>query len=377
MFASWIPQQDTPMARVATVVAHALPFARTASLRIDRPLEPNDWRQVLEVVRAQRVAGLFSRALRMGCFEATPAQRAELDRLQTYFNLRTLWLESQLVDLVQLLDEASIDVRVLKGASFAHSLYPSPDLRAYGDVDLLVRRRDLDRSIAVISSQRDARRVHAEPRPGFVARFGKSVELVDGQLSIDLHCSLAPGAWAVGIDTDRLFEDPMGFEVVGRTLLGLGREARFLHACFHATVGNVALKLGPLIDLTFCLADPAFDLRRAVRRANENGATAVMAEAVKLSLDLFALELGHDAKEWASTYVPTSREVRLFESRRSTDPGVATATVPDMLRAIPRPTAKLRYLAALVAPSREYLDERDETNRRRLVRAASVALRRA
>lgn len=62
------------------------------------------------------------------------------DRLHTAGGLALL-VRSQLAQLAGALAPPGIEAMLLKGADFADRLYPRPDLRLFGDVDLLVPRR--------------------------------------------------------------------------------------------------------------------------------------------------------------------------------------------------------------------------------------------
>lgn len=84
--------------------------------------------------------------------------------------------------------DTGIPVVALKGFAFAHTVYPDPDLRTIGDLDLLVRADDSDRLFAFL---RDSGFVFEElPSSawGFIsdASFQPMVS-ADGMCSIDVH----------------------------------------------------------------------------------------------------------------------------------------------------------------------------------------------
>jgi hypothetical protein len=71
-----------------------------------------------------------------------------------WFNMtrRGLLLRSVSLDVIDQFGRQHIPVVVLKGEIFADHLYPRPDLRPFGDVDLLVPQRDFPRAQRVMSA---------------------------------------------------------------------------------------------------------------------------------------------------------------------------------------------------------------------------------
>jgi hypothetical protein len=86
------------------------------------------------------------------------------------------------------LADASVPVVCLKGFALAHTLYADPDLRTVGDLDLLVARADLDRTIACLETAGFAFAALPTPAWGFIseASFMPMVS-ADGVCSVDLH----------------------------------------------------------------------------------------------------------------------------------------------------------------------------------------------
>ncbi|HUN52909.1 MAG TPA: nucleotidyltransferase family protein [Candidatus Sulfotelmatobacter sp.] len=102
---------------------------------------------------------------------------------------------------------AGIEVICLKGLGTAFALYDDPDLRAMADADLLVRRSDLQRLVAVL--QKSGFRFAAEPGRspwGFISDASFQPMLsADGAVNLDLH--VHPDAWPLhcGLPTEAVF----------------------------------------------------------------------------------------------------------------------------------------------------------------------------
>jgi hypothetical protein len=155
-----------------------------------------------------------------------------------------------------------IEVVYLKGFANAYTLYPDPDLRLFGDLDVLIQRADLPRVVALFSARGFTFRPGASPRWGFQtdASFVPFAS-ADDACNLDIH--VEPDSYPIdrALDAARVFSR-------ARTIMADGRAIR-VPAPEHAVVlafSNAAKdKLGPfavrkLIDLVRLFdAEPHLD----------------------------------------------------------------------------------------------------------------------
>lgn len=116
---------------------------------------PAHWGSAMPSDDAQRFADLVTPALAAHCLKA-----AETNLGQAFLDPGTV-KQSLLINRfnggvqrrwMQAIAETGIAVVYLKGFAFAHSLYPDPDIRTIGDIDILVRPADLDGLLAFLTS---------------------------------------------------------------------------------------------------------------------------------------------------------------------------------------------------------------------------------
>jgi hypothetical protein len=326
----------------------------------EAPLPPSVWHPLLAFVQEQRVAGLIMHAVRDNAFPVTPAQRSEVAAAGRQDAAWMLLLERSLVSVSELFRRRGIDHRILKGPAVAHTVYPDPSLRSFADIDLLVRGEQFDDAIHTLTSEGGCRR-NQEPRSGFVRRFGKSVAVaMPDQSTIDLHRTLAPGPYGFRIALDVLFRSGTPFTVAGRRLIGLGPEERFLHACYHAVLGDAPPRLVPLRDVVQSAAAPDFDIDRALRLASEWRALVIVAAAVSWAWNVFSMK-ETALSSWASQYVPAASERRILNLfRGKSEDHDEIRELAAIMTAIPGWRARTAYLRAQLLPSREYLGARGE-----------------
>ena len=147
-------------------------------------------------------------------------------------------------------------------------------------------------------------------------------------------------------------------------LSALGREERFLHTCFHASLGDNPPRLLALRDVAQVLLDGRLDLHLVRALAASWQADAVLARAVHLTWQTFRLDVAvSPLAAWATAYRPDHHERRALAAY--TDPhGGYSARSAAALRAVPGVRDKAAYLRALAFPARDYLDPRHRGPRR-------------
>jgi hypothetical protein len=324
----------------------------------DAPLTDDVWADLLARSCSQRLTGFLARAVCDGALPTRPDQAAQAAAAHREAMATVLLLERLLLDTADLLTAAGIAVRVLKGSSVAHLDYPELELRSFGDVDLLVRSEQFDDAVAALA-QAGHRRRFPQPRPGFDRRFSKGTSFVtaDGT-EIDLHRTFAMGPFGLTMKLGDLWTRASKFRVGGVELCALGPEERFLHTCFHASLGDNPPRLLALRDLAQVLLGNRLDLHLVRALAASWRADAVVARAVDLTWQTFRLDVAvSPLAGWATAYRPDHRERRALSAY--TDPnGGYSARSAAALRAVPGVRDKAAFVRALAFPTRDYLDRR-------------------
>lgn len=350
-----------------------------SSLELPRePLDASTWGGLLQSVRFHRLSGLLAAAAHDGDLPTTPEQRDEA--LADHANAMRLCLEleADLLHVAGVFDRCNVDYRVLKGPSFAHLDYPDPALRAFADIDLLVRPEHFDAAVGVLT-EAGFKRKFREVRVGFDHRFGKGACLTgtNGH-EVDLHRTFVMGPFGLTLDLDDVWASSDRFEMAGRPFDALDADERFLHACYHAAIGNARTRLGPLRDLAGMLqrSDDPVNVERALALSDRWRSTAVIARAITLAWDTFALPNVPLAR-WAADFRPSERDQRALRTYLDLDMGYAARSYAA-LHAVRGVRAKAAFAWALAFPDRYYAAGRHHGHWHRWREAARqiVALRR-
>jgi hypothetical protein len=345
--------QGNVTAMLLAVAVHGLPSSLPASPR--QALDPAEWRDLLGHARRERITPVLAHAVANGSVPATDTQTTEALDLATSALASVLTLEATLLQVAETLEHAGVPFRVLKGPAVAHLDYPDASLRDFGDIDLLIHPDDLDHTIAVLAKQGYARRF-PEPRTGFDRRFTKSVSVVNRHgLELDLHRTLAPGMFGLQIPVTMLWDaEPARFVLGGRTLPALGLAERFMHACYHATLGNAPPRLVPQRDIAQMLLRESVDLDRVQTLATAWQGEAVVTHAITTARKTLRLSDVVALSSWAAEHPTGSRQQRRLA--RATSPRYSyAAQALDNVRVIGTVRDRVVYVSALAFPRRSYL----------------------
>ncbi len=343
-----------------------------------QPLDASEWSKLVQKVRFHRLAGLLAAVVHDDDLPVTPEQREEARAAHATAMQLCLKLEADLLLVGSLLDGCGLSHRVLKGPAFAHLDYPDPALRAFADIDLLVRSEHYDGAVEALTGAGFERKF-TEVRAGFDHRFGKGVSFKgpNGR-ELDLHRTFVMGPYGLTLDLDDVWAAVDRFEIAGRPFATLDADRRFLHACYHAALGNARTRLGPLRDVAGMLqrSDDGVDTDHVLALCARWQSTAVVARAVDLAWGAFALPDAPLAR-WAREFSPSDRDRRALRTYLDLDMGYAARSYVA-LQAVPGVRGKASFAWALAFPARSYGTGRHRGRWRRWRAAARqiVALRR-
>ncbi len=151
-------------------------------------------------------------------------------------SIRSLAITAELIRLLQYLDRGGVQAVPYKGPALAQHVYGNVTIRQYGDLDILVRPRDVPRAKSLLCNEgylpdRWPRR-HRERE--FVRRHhAQPFQSADGRVRIELHWNFTPRALDVSFDLDalwrRLRRKPLG----SADVLTLPDEDLLLVLCVH------------------------------------------------------------------------------------------------------------------------------------------------
>jgi hypothetical protein len=253
-----------------------------------------DWEVLVRLARQHGLAPLLcfqlTRSRHVARARAPETIREALER-DYYASLgRYLRVEYQLAQVLGALVAVEVPNVVVKGLATA-AAYPHPALRAFDDLDIWVRRADLDRTVEALQDL-EYRFIAPRQEPLLHHHLPQMVGRRGG-IPLEIHWRLDDGQRVGRLPQQDLWTRARGWSVAGQPTLRLEAIDNVLHLCRHAVVQNLLHRgLNSLFDFVYLTA--AWGSARwdtLEQRAVEYG----LARAVSLMLSLQEKLLGLSA----------------------------------------------------------------------------------
>lgn len=321
-----------------------------APLHLFRTTDLQWWREL----RRQRLSPLlYARLLSAGLVEGVPKSVAQLLR-QDYLAALQLFLgqERESRRLLARLGDAGIEAILLKGADLRLRLYEDPVTRPMGDLDLLVSPVSLAAVGGLLKSLGYTLSMDSiNYRPGFRERYRVGLHFQPrppAALMVDLHWGLEAVAGYYRLPFTRLADQAHTLDWEGLPVRVLSPEHAFMHLCLHNyDEGDAALKL---IDLGLALTRLPINWQLFLTEAAQCRCQAPILLMLRGLEELLPGSMPPQVLRELETYVPRGMERLIL--RHSLHP---LARLLGPLSHQRRPSAWVRYLAALLWPDPAYL----------------------
>lgn len=314
-----------------------------------------DWDSLRRAAIRHGLLPLLYRLLSGSLAELVPAQRLQdLRRLFQQNAARNLYQTGELCRLLRLFAANGIEAIPYKGPALAVCAYGDVALRQFVDLDVLVRRRDVQRASALLAAdgyephfRLDADAERAFMRLSYVQLFTRDA----GQRAVELHWAIAPRFFSFPLRTDALWERAETVSLGRMRALAPAPDDLLLLLAVHG-----AKDLWERLEWVAGLAEiirrrgADIDWPRLTRRAEGLGAARMLRLALALARTLLDAPLPADVQGWlaADAAVEALRlevcaRLFAFETTRQS----VRSTASFHLRARERARDRVRYCALL------------------------------
>jgi hypothetical protein len=253
-----------------------------------------EWAEIVRKALDHGVAGLACRALARLPAGAAPADLTEAAVLHlASVHVQGAKLVAQLTDVAAALTDHDIPVLSFKGPVLGMLAHDSATVRLCRDLDVLVHRRDMGRSIATLGARGFRFGEHFTPRimEGYIDTYGQVGLHADGRVPVDVHCAFAPRSLALNVDMKGLWKRARPVQIAGRSILTLSPEDTLLVACLHGTKEKWWRLLWVADVAALVQRHPDLDWGALMVRAEAYGVRRMVALGLALAQDLFASQL--------------------------------------------------------------------------------------
>ncbi len=207
--------------------------------RLARARQNVDWQDVYDLAQRHRVLPLLLRTLKERDWLQVPeGLRAALEVCFQFNAAHAFSLSRELLRLEALFAARNIAMTSFKGPTLAAQLYGSPAWRQFGDLDILVSRRDVMRARELLMQGGYRLRVPLNAAQDAAHFRSDSVyDLMREQpnVMLEMHWSLTTRSFARPLRLEHLLPDLHRAPCAGGEATVLGREDLLLLLCIHGT----------------------------------------------------------------------------------------------------------------------------------------------
>jgi hypothetical protein len=252
-----------------------------------------DWQSFLALCGHHRVIPLVYRALSSAAGDVPASILATLKAAATENAMSAFRYLTETRRLCDLLQQAGVSVRVLKGVPLSQLIFSDPSVRDVGDIDLLIApgmEETADRVLLGDGFRRDEPEARLTPRRRRSWRkHGRDYTYRSNRddFEIDLHWRLFRNPHMPGnalVDTDPALNEQVRFGETALAVLPLDRS--FLYLCVHGALDGW-FRFKSLADIAALWRSFTAEQRSALAdQAREYGILPEMAAALKLAQEL-------------------------------------------------------------------------------------------
>jgi Uncharacterised nucleotidyltransferase len=259
---------------------------------IDRGI---DWIGLLRRARRHGVASLLSESLRSHVGDRVPPHaKSWLDRYRNDTASRSLYLTGQLTRILDRLAAEGVTAVPFKGPTLAALAYGNLGLREYLDLDILVRRDDVGRATAVLSSLAFRPRIEVSAdRQGAFLESENALSFrreADGCI-VELHWSLTPKYLPFDDQSDDVWSTRIEVRLAGLPIPTLGVERLLLYLCVHGAK-HFWERLNWICDVARLVEGPVpIQWEQLLADSDRSGSRRMLFVALLLARDLLGASL--------------------------------------------------------------------------------------
>jgi hypothetical protein len=235
----------------------------------------------------------------------------ELRRAQTLVTLR---LTSELFRVLECLAKASVEVLVTKGPALSVRCYGNPDMREYGDLDLVIRDADMRRATQAMLG------LGYHPRISLAAIDAKKLtgeyafRKPGTDLLIEFHTERTFRYHPRPLQIEKLFARRAAVMIDGRKVPALSIEDELILICVHGAK-HFWERLMWIADVAALISRQSVDWDRAMTVANEVGAERILRLGLRLASDLLGTSLPRQVAATVQSDRTVSKLAAQIESR--------------------------------------------------------------
>jgi hypothetical protein len=276
--------------------------------RLANSIRSVDWVRLLVLAEEHGVAGHLAACVRDFADDLVPPEirqgLADRQRAQIVFSLR---LTAELLRILDRFASGGIGAVVVKGPVLAVQAYGDPAMRCYGDLDLLVRQRDIRRATELMSADGftpsvPLSAIESGKIPGQYF-FSKA----DSKLIVELHNDQTLRYFPRPLPLEDFFARQIRVLLDAHKVPALSVEDELVLICVHGAK-HFWERLMWIADVAALVSrQTALDWERVADSAREAGAERMLHTGLRLASDLLKTQLPDEVQAMVQADVVAAR----------------------------------------------------------------------
>ena len=251
-----------------------------------------NWERLIHFAEINSLTPLVYKTLcAIDGFDIAEPARDAIAKKSAFSAANNLLLANKLFSLLSLLKDNQVPAMALKGPALSDELYGDLTLRQCSDIDLLIRREDIQTAKKLITQN------------GFVPQFTLSEvnekRYIESQyfynffdpnekIALDLHWGINTPGFGFSPDTTIFFEHTKSIELMGTDIDILSDENLIIMLSVHGGK-HLWCQLNWILDFAMALKSDEIDWERALNRLEKMGATTMFLSGLEACDELLGM----------------------------------------------------------------------------------------
>lgn len=312
-------------------------LSHKASWNLQSGFSDGGWEDLVQIARQQGVSMLLYRRLKESA-DAMAAPEEVMKRLRESMltaATRNMLMLREAGLILRELHGLRLDVIVLKGLYLVENIYRDISMRVFGDLDLLVRKSDLDKAIGSLERLGYRLETYYDPRDdNRDIKHAPPMKKPDGPY-VEIHWTILEENEPFTIDVEGLWKRAVPAQVAGVEVLALGVEDLIMHLCVHLGYQHhLGIGLRGLYDIAEVLRHfkRQTDWKKVIEIAEQWGVERVIWLVLKLVEEMLGAEVPQEVyRRLVTEEVPEDLMANAREQLLKGE-GQAVVMTPDLAR---------------------------------------------
>ncbi len=251
-----------------------------------------DWRKLHEQAETHCVAPIFYREIQPFA-EKIPFD--DFDEMQNGANIaamRNLAFSAHLIRLAEIFETNNVEYLAYKGATLARLAYGDTALRRFGDLDVLIRKRDFPKvkKILLENGARPAWDLSAEQEKAVLKRYYEMPFLFgEEKIPLEVHWAFMELFFNFNPPVEQIFERRQFVSLHEKLIPTLANEDLLIFLCVHGSK-HFWTRLSWICDVAMLVRNQPIDWQIVIERAAQIGCLRMLKLGVLLACDIFRVE---------------------------------------------------------------------------------------